>query len=157
MKSAFAFFLAAVALGAGVSTLVFVLPYPTSDVSPASGPNDVVPWGTLAQVTHRTVDGHIEHHFSKAISALDDKKVKLRGFLIPLNHGEKHSHFLLSASPRSCFECWAAGPEGWVEVISEVPVEDTYNQILVSGRFLVVRSDRDDLHYRMLDAVRIPN
>jgi len=163
MKSAFAFFLAAVALGTGVSTLVFVLPYPTSDARPereasaGSGPNDVVPWGTLAQVRHQTVNGHAEHHFSKAVSALDNRKVKLRGFLIPLDRGEHHSHFLLSASPRTCFECWAPGPEGWVEVFSEVPVADTYGEILVSGRFLVVGNDRDDLHYRIVDAVRVPN
>jgi hypothetical protein len=161
MKSAFAFFLAAVALGAGVSTLMFVLPYPTSnarperEVSPASGPNDVVPWGTLAQVRHRTVNGHAEHHFSKAVSALDNRQVRLRGFLIPLEHGEQHSHFLLSASPRTCFECWARGPEGWVEVIAEVPVVDTYGQIIVSGRFLVLGNGRDDSYYRLVDAVRI--
>ncbi|HMH18779.1 MAG TPA: hypothetical protein VK572_11605 [Burkholderiales bacterium] len=164
MKSAFVFFLAVVALGVGVSTLIFVLPYPVSDttdperdVSPASGPNDVVSWGTLAQVRHRTVNGHVEHSFSKAISTLDNREVKLRGFLIPLDSGERHSHFLLSASPRSCFECWAAGPEGWVEVVTEVPVEDTYGQILVSGQFSVLRNDRDDLHYRIVDAVRVRN
>ena len=143
---------------------MFVLPYPTSDatgperdVSAASDPNGVVSWGTLAQVRHRTVNGHVEHSFSGAVSALDNREVKLRGFLIPLSTGEKHSHFLLSASPRSCFGCWAAGPEGWVEVISEVPLEDTYSQILVSGRFSVLRDARDDLHYRIVDAVRVPN
>ena len=164
MKSVFVFFPAVVAAGAGIATLMFVLPYPTSDAtdpksdsSPAAGANDVVPWGTLAQVRHRTVNGHAEHHFSKAVSALDNRKVKLRGFLIPLDRGEHHSHFLLSASPRTCFECWAPGPEGWVEVFSEVPVADTYGEILVSGRFLVVRNDRDDLHYRIVDAVRVPD
>jgi hypothetical protein len=163
MKSVFAFFLAVVALGVGVSTLMFVLPRPTSNAidpepdSSPSGSDDVVSWGTLAQVKHRTVNGHIEHSFSKAVSTLDNREVKLRGFVIPLERGEKHSHFLLSASPRSCFECWAAGPEGWVEVISEVAVEDTYGQILVSGRFLVLRNDRDDLHYRIVDAVRVRN
>src|SRR6267142_821775 len=156
MKSVFAFFLAVVALGVGVSTLMFVLPRPASNTidperdSSPSASEDVVSWGTLAQVKHRTVNGHIEHSFSKAVSTLDNREVKLRGFVIPLESGEKHSHFLLSASPRSCFECWARGPEGWVEVTSEVPVEDTYGQILVSGRFLVLRNGRDDLHYRIV-------
>jgi uncharacterized protein len=164
MKSALAFFLAAVVLGVGLPTLMFVLPHATSDatglehdLSPALGPNDVVSWSTLARVGHRTVNGHIEHYFSKAISALDNREVKLRGFLIPLDSGERHSHFFLSASPRTCFDCWAPGPEGWVEVISEVPFEDTYGQILVSGRFSVLRDDRNDLHYRIIDAVRVAN
>jgi len=157
MKLVFVFFLAVVALGVGVSTLMFVMPYPTSDATAAFGPNAIVSWGTLAQVRHRTVNGHIEHSFSKAVSTLDNKQVKLRGFVIPLDRGEKHSHFLLSASPRSCFECWAAGPEGWVEVVTQVPVEDTYGQILVSGQFSVLGNDRDDLHYRIVDAVRVPN
>jgi len=160
MKSAFVFFLAAVAVGAGISTWMFVLPYwmsdaagPESDSNPAA--NGVVSWGTLAQVGHRTVNGHVEHYFSKAVSALDNRTVTLRGFLIPLDHGERHSHFLLSASPRTCFECWAPGPEGWVEVSAEVPVEDTYGQIVVSGRFLVLGQSQDDLYYRIVDAVRV--
>jgi hypothetical protein len=117
----------------------------------------VVSWGSLARVEHRTVNGHVEHHFSKSVSALDNRKVTLRGFLIPLERGEQHSRFLLSASPRTCFECWAPGPKGWVEVIAEVPVEDTYGQILVSGRFQVLGEDRDDLYYRIVDAVRVAN
>jgi hypothetical protein len=164
MKLIFVFFLVVVALGVGISTLMFVLPYPTSgaidpehELSPAPGPNDPVSWGTLAQVRHRTVNGHVEHSFSKAISTLDNREVKLRGFVIPLDSGGMHLHFLLSASPRSCFECWARGPEGWVEVISEVPVEDTYGQILVSGRFWLLKDVRDDLHYRITDAIRVPN
>jgi uncharacterized protein len=162
MKTVFVFFLAAVVVGAGISTLMFVLPYPTSDATgsendsrPIMDPNGVVSWGTLARVEHRTVNGHVEHHFSKSIFALDDKTVKLRGFLIPLDHGERHLHFLLSASPRTCFECWTPGPEGWVEVFAEVPVEDTYGQVLVSGRFSVLGKGRDDLHYRIVDAVRV--
>jgi uncharacterized protein len=164
MKSAFVFFLAVAAVGAGISTLVFVLPYPTNDAieaerdsSPATDRNGVVSWGALARVEYRTVNGRSEHHFSKAVAAMDDTTVKLRGFLIPLGHGEWHSHFLLSASPRTCFECWAPGPKGWVEVIAEVPVEDTYEQILVSGRFQVLGQGRDDLYYRMVDAARVTN
>jgi hypothetical protein len=164
MKSTFVFFLAVAAVGAAISTLVFVRPYPTSDAtdperdsSPAIDRNGVVSWGTLARVEHRTVNGRVEHHFSKSVSALDDKTVKLRGFVVPLDHGEKHSHFLLSASPRTCFECWAPGPQGWVDVIAEVPVEDTYEQILVSGKFSVVGERRDDLYYRVVDAVRVTN
>jgi len=162
MKSAFVFFLAVVAVGAGISTLMYVLPYPTGDAtgpdndsSAATDPNNVVSWGMLARVEHRTVNGHVEHHFSKSVAALDDKTVKLRGFLIPLDQGEQHSHFLLSASPRTCFECWAPGPEGWVEVIAEIPVEDTYEQIFVSGRFSVVGEGREDLYYRLFDATRV--
>jgi hypothetical protein len=164
MKSAFVIFPAVAAAGATISTLVFVLPYPTSnatdlerDSSPATDRNGVVSWGMLARVEYRTVNGHVGHLFSKAVAALDGKTVKLRGFLIPLDHGEKHSRFLLSASPRTCFECWAPGPQGWVEVIADVPVEDTYEQILVSGRFSVVGEDRDDLYYRVVDAVRVTN
>jgi hypothetical protein len=116
--------------------------------------NGVVSWGMLARVQDRTVNGHVEHHFSKAVSTLDGKRVKLRGFLIPLDQEERHTRFLLSASPRTCFECWAPGPQGWVEVITEVPVEDTYGQILVSGQFSVL-GERDDLYYRIADAVQV--
>jgi hypothetical protein len=42
-------------------------------------------------------------------------------------------------------------------VIAEVPVGDTYGQIFVSGRFLVLGIDRDDLYYRIVDAVRVAN
>ena len=115
--------------------------------------SDGVSWATLARVAHRRVNGRTEHRFDQAVAALDGRTVELSGFMVPFDLAATHTHFLLSASPRTCFGCWNPGPEGWVDVLAAKPFPDTYDRIVVSGRFSIF--DDDSLHYRITDAVQV--
>jgi len=148
---------AAAALGFGGATFVFVPLFEPDDASLAQLPEraeDVVSWATLAQVAHRSVNGRAVRRFGRAVTSLDGKEIKLAGFMVPFDLEDKHIRFLLSASPRTCFDCWNRGPEGWVEVIGRFPIGDTYDRLVVSGRFAVV-ADSESLYYRLLDAVQV--
>ena len=57
----------------------------------------VVSWRTLAQVEPVKQDGKMVPSFSRDILGLDQKNVKVQGFIIPLDLGEKQKRFLLSA------------------------------------------------------------
>lgn len=112
----------------------------------------VVSWRTLAQVVPVQKDGRMATEFSKDILALDQRDVKLQGFVIPLDMGDKQKRFLLSAVPPHCSFCLPAGPDAVVEVIAKTPVKYGFEPIVVSGRFAVLRDDAAGLLYRLTDA-----
>jgi len=115
----------------------------------------VVSWKTLAEVTPVKQKDRFIPQFSKIISALDQKEVKLQGFMMPLDMGEKQKRFLLVALPPSCAFCLPGGPDQMVEVVAKTPVKYGFDPIVVSGKFVVLKDDAMGLYYRMTDAVAI--
>ena len=93
------------------------------------------------------------NEFSKDILTLDKRDVKVQGFMIPLDMGDKQMRFLLSAVPSDCAFCMPAGPDGVVEIIARTPVKFGFEPIVVSGRFAVLKDDANGVLYRLTDAV----
>lgn len=87
--------------------------------------------------------------FTTALEEIDGKEVKLVGFLYPLEAGESHRYFLLSAFPPSCPFCLPGGVTDLVEVKAAEPVPFTYDPLVVSGRFALLRDDPSGLLYRL--------
>jgi hypothetical protein len=125
----------------------------SSTILPERG--GVVSWKTLAQVEPVKKDGKIVPGFSRDILALDRKDVKVQGFMIPLEVGEKQKRFLISAIPPHCSFCLPAGPEAVVEVESKVPVVYTFDPIVVTGKFAVLKGDLSGVLYRLTEAGRV--
>ena len=113
----------------------------------------VVSWRTLAQVTPVAQNGRMVPEFSKDIITLDKRDVKVQGFMIPLDMGDKQKRFLLSAVPPHCAFCMPAGPDAVVEVIAKTAVKYGFEPIVVSGRFAVIADDANGILYRLTDAV----
>ena len=112
----------------------------------------VVSWRTLAQVMPVKQGDHMVPEFSKDILALDKQDVKVQGFIIPLDMGDRQKRFLLSAVPPHCPFCMPAGPDAIVEVIAKTPVKYSLEPIVVSGRFALVKDDAAGVLYRLTDA-----
>ena len=74
-------------------------PYASKPLPEVKG---VVSWKTLADVTPVRQKDRFVPQFSKEVAALDKKDVKLQGFMMPLDMGEKQKRFLLVAMPPSC-------------------------------------------------------
>lgn len=115
----------------------------------------VVSWKTLAQVEPVKQGGKMVPEFSRAIMALDRTEVKVQGFMIPLDVGDKQRHFLISAVPPHCQFCLPAGPDSLVEVEAKTPVAYTFDPVVISGRFAVVRDDPSGVLYRVTGAARV--
>jgi hypothetical protein len=113
----------------------------------------VVSWKTLAAVTPVKQKDRFVPQFSKDISALDKKEVKLQGFMLPLDMGERQKRFLLVALPPSCAFCLPGGPEQMVEVVAKNPVKYGFDPIVISGKLAVLKDDPMGLYYRLTDAV----
>jgi hypothetical protein len=75
--------------------------------------------------------------------------------MMPLEPGEKQSHFLLSSVPMTCSFCVPGGPESMVEVKTRTPVRYSMEPVVVEGRLLVLADDPYGLYYRMTDAVPV--
>src|SRR5262249_48443297 len=91
--------------------------------------------------------------FSKDVAALDNKIVKLQGFMMPLDLGGGQKRFLLAAQSTDCAYCVPTGPEGLIEVQARNPVKYGLDPITVTGKLVLVRDDASGLFYRMTDAV----
>ncbi len=116
----------------------------------------VVSWMTLTQVEQVKVNKKIHAQFSDAVTALDKKEVRLQGFMMPLETGNKQKHFLLSARPVTCGFCLPGGAESLIEVKAKVAVTHTFGPILISGKMAVLKDDPTGLYYRLTDAVLVP-
>jgi len=116
---------------------------------------DVVSWKTLSKVEPVKQNGKMVPEFGRDIMALDQKDQRVQGFMIPLDAGDLQKRFLLSSVPADCAFCMPAGPDGVVEVQARVPVKYTFDPIVVTGRFAVLKSDPAGVLYRLTDATQI--
>jgi uncharacterized protein len=128
---------------------------PPPPMQPLPEIKGVVSWNTLAKVKQIKTKDRILPEFSKEISELNNKEIKVQGFMMPLEPGEKQTHFLISLTPQTCSFCLPAGPEGVVEVKSKTPVKYTFEPVIVSGKMSVLKDDPMGLYYRLTDATPV--
>jgi hypothetical protein len=114
---------------------------------------DVVSWKLLAQVELVKQKDRYVPQFAKDVAALDQKEVKVQGFIMPLQMGDKQSHFVLTAMPQTCAFCLPGGPESMVEVKSKTPVKYTFEPVVLTGKLSVLKDDPTGVFYRLTDAV----
>ena len=114
---------------------------------------DVVSWKTLSQVELVKQKDRYVPQFAKDVSALDQKEIKVQGFMMPLEVGDKQSHFVLTAMPQSCAFCLPGGPESMVEVKSKTPLKYTFDAVVVTGKLTVLKDDPTGIFYRLTEAV----
>lgn len=134
--------------GAGVHS-------PNSPFAPLPQRSDVVPWPLLTAVKTRTEKNRLLPVFTPEQIALQQKPQRIQGFMMPLEPGEKQTHFLLSAVPLTCAFCTPGGPESMVEVKTKTAVRYTLDPVVVEGRFATLADDEYGLYYRVTDAVPV--
>jgi uncharacterized protein len=140
-----------------------VTPVPPSGVLPKNGellaPSQFlkdklgfVSWRTLAQVELVKRNNKMVPAFSSPISALDGTSIKVQGFMIPLDIGDKQKRFLLVAAPPHCSFCLPAGPDSMIEVRAKSDVRYGFEAVSLSGKLQVLKDDPAGLFYRLTDA-----
>ena len=126
---------------------------PPADFKPLPERKDIVSWRLLAQVELVKVKDRYQPQFAAGVAALDAKEVKLQGFMMPLEMGDKQSHFILSATPQSCAFCMPGGPESLVEVKTKKPLAFGLEPVVLTGKLTVLKDDPTGVFYRLTDAV----
>lgn len=125
--------------GAGVHS-------PQSPFPPLKERADVLPWSLLTKVKTKVEKNRVLPVFPPEILALDGKPQRVQGFMMPLEPGEKQTHFLLSSVPLSCSFCLPGGPESMIEVKSKKPIRYGLEPLVVQGRLAVLRDDQYGLY-----------
>lgn len=129
---------------------------PRSAFKPLIERDGVLSWQLLASVTSKVERARIVPTFAPTVQSLNGKTVKVQGFMLPLEPGEKQRHFLLSAVPTSCSFCVPAGPEGLIEIRTRAPVRFTVDALTLEGKLAVLSDDQYGLFYRVTDAAVAP-
>lgn len=152
-------------LGAGVGNSAWAQPAvaasgagyhdPRSPIKPLQERAGVLAWGLLSSVSNKVEKNKLVPIFPAQVQALDKKKVRVQGFMMPLEPGDKQQHFLLSAVPTSCAFCVPAGPEGLIEVRSKQPVRYSLEPIVMEGQLAVLSDDPYGMYYRLADGQEI--
>lgn len=148
--------------GMGLDSAVLAQPAPTlgqgpgfhdprSPFKPLQERDGVLTWQLLSAVTTKADKNRLLPIFPAAVQALDKQKVKVQGFMMPLEPGDKQRHFLLSAVPTTCSFCVPAGPEGLIEVRTKQPVRYSLEPVTVEGVLAVLSDDPYGMFYRVLD------
>lgn len=125
---------------------------------PAATPKGGVGWSVLEttrETTRRADDGYIRSKpvFPPAVKALHGKRVKVAGFMMPLENSSKQKHFVLMAYPPGCPFHTHAMPNQFVEVMADTafPVE-IEQAIVVEGVLELTGMDESGIFYRMKGA-----
>ena len=148
----------ALAYGASLCSLGQTHPMPSASEYSASllpARDDVISWKTLSQVRLAKQNDAMVLNFSDEILRLDQKDLRVQGFMIPLATGQEQTHFLLSAVPPSCPFCVPAVAYEIVEVLSKKPLVYGVDPVVVAGRLDVLKHDPAGVIYRMSDATLV--
>ena len=133
-------------------------PVPGHDVhnQAPDAPATALTWDELMnlEVTVETVaplQSNFIVSYPETLKARDGTVVRIKGFMYPLEAGETHTYFLLSALPPSCPFCLPASARGLVEVMCDEGVRYTLEPVLLEGRFELMEDDGlgTGLHYRL--------
>lgn len=118
---------------------------------------ETVDWRALANVSYEKteVDGYTTYipQFADDVVPLDGQKVKLSGFMIPLDFSEVQTNFLISAMPGDgCYFHMPGGPNSIAEIQAELGVDFTYDTVEIEGTLQLLKDDPYGLLYRIVDA-----
>jgi len=122
---------------------------PNSPFAPLPQRTDVLAWSLLSDVKTKLVNKRVLPQYPAAVQALHGKVQRVQGFMMPLDPGEKQTHFLLTSVPLTCSFCTPGGPESMVEVKTKIPVKYGLEPVVVEGKLAVLPDDAYGLYYRI--------
>jgi hypothetical protein len=129
---------------------------PVQDVwKPAATPRGGTPWSVLEatrEITRTGSDGYIRSRpvFTPQVRALAGRRIKVAGWMQPLNPGARQRHFVLLAYPPGCPFHFHALPNQFIEVNATVPVPlNDARPVIVSGVLELTGQNESGIFYRL--------
>lgn len=129
---------------------------PAEDIwKPAATPKGGVSWKTLeatGEKTRRDEQGYIlsKPLFTPAVKKLNGKRIKVAGWMMPLENASSQKRFVLLGYPPGCPFHFHAAPNQFIEVIADTPFKtDEVNAHVVSGVLELTGFDESGIFYRL--------
>ena len=112
-----------------------------------------VPWELLVNIDMVYEGVDLVPAYSDELRALVGEQVKLVGFLVPLDSARKR--VLLSMISPNCPFCLPGGPETFVELIADAPIDYSTDAVVVTGTFELLEDSLTGYYYRMTHVERV--
>lgn len=124
-------------------------------------PKGAVPWAVLEKTTidFDPNQGQIKPGWHAEVKALEGKKIRLIGFMIPVKSGALHKEILFTKLPPSCPFCPPADPNQQAIVQMAKPVAYTDAPVVLEGTLDLLESNAAldlGLFYRLTLARVVP-
>lgn len=130
-------------------------PAPTESVwKPADTPPGGVSWALLEstkEITRTDSRGYLlsKPDFPPGVLALKGKKVKVSGYMMPLQNGKTQTHFVLLAYPPDCPFHLNPGPMQFIEVKTDKGVVFDYGVKTIEGVLELSGQDEGGVFYKI--------
>jgi len=127
---------------------------PVDTLYPLPEVEGAVPWELLLniQLIYEGID--LVPEYPPDIQALEGEQVQVVGFLMPL--AMDGTRGLLSMISPACPFCLPGGPETYVELLAEEPMEWTEDAVLVVGKLELLADSYSGFYYRLRETERLP-
>ncbi len=122
---------------------------------PAATPPGGTSWKLLeatGETTRTDAQGFIVSKplFTSQVKALEGKRIKVAGWMMPLDAGSKQKRFVLLGYPPGCPFHFHAAPNQFIEVIAETPFPTNETKVfVVSGVLELTGYDESGIFYRL--------
>jgi hypothetical protein len=117
---------------------------------------DSIPWETFAKTKEqeKTVKGFlwIVPIFPPELRRLDGQRVRVNGFMVPLEETPMTRRFLLTAFPPTCPFCLQMGSQFFIETLMTRPIKYTYDTVLIDGELELIDQDENGLFFRLRES-----
>lgn len=91
--------------------------------------------------------------FADTIKVLEGKRIKLHGFMFPLEQAQKQGNFLLGPYPPSCPFHYHVPPALMIEVKARKPVAFSWDELTMEGTLTLLAKAPNGVYYELTDAV----
>lgn len=129
---------------------------PVQDVwKPAATPKGGTSWALLEatkETTRKNKDGYIVSKpvFTPQIQALNGKRVKVAGYMLPLQKGSQQKHFVLLAYPPGCPFHFHAMPNQFIEINAATPFPLNETKVhVITGTLQLTGQDESGIFYKL--------
>jgi hypothetical protein len=129
---------------------------PVEDIwKPAATPKGGVSWKTLeatGETTRKDAQGFIlsKPLFTPKVKKLAGKRIKVAGWMMPLENSSKQKRFVLLGYPPGCPFHFHAGPNQFIEVLADTPFPTDEKKVhVVSGVLELSGYDESGIFYRL--------
>ncbi|MEP3420925.1 MAG: DUF3299 domain-containing protein [Erythrobacter sp.] len=125
---------------------------------PAATPRGGVSWDVLeatGETTRTDAEGYIVSQplFTSQVRRLAGQRIKVAGWMMPLDSGATQRRFVLLAYPPGCPFHFHAAPNQFIEVIAASPFPtDETNVLTVSGVLELTGQDESGIFYKLTSA-----
>jgi len=133
---------------------------PVADIwKPAATPQGGTSWTMLEatkETTRKNKDGYIVSKpiFTPQIQSLNGKRIKVAGYMLPLEKGSQQKHFVLLAYPPGCPFHFHATPNQFIEINASVPFAlNETKPFVVTGVLQLSGQDESGIFYKLNAAI----